>query len=268
VEARRVYTRASEGQARQLVPADLLFADQTLQQAERSFLDSPESPATRDLAYLATRRAQIAEAKAQLAADGTDRAVAMEEMARLQGEHQARTEKKLSQAEAALAWQQSIVASKDQQLTEAQRARMTAERQLRLALASLEKVAAVKEEARGLVITLNGSVLFATNKADLLPIAEDRLTEVAKALADNPNRAIVVEGHTDSTGSVSLNDDLSKRRAESVRDYLIRRGIPADRVRAVGIGSRRPVADNATPEGRANNRRVEIILEPAAVRSQ
>ena len=74
----------------------------------------------------------------------------------------------------------------------------------------------------------------------------------------------MVEGHTDSRGSESHNLDLSQRRAESVRTYLVGRGYESDRMQAHGIGKGRPTTSNTTAEGRANNRRVEIIVQPAA----
>jgi len=120
----------------------------------------------------------------------------------------------------------------------------------------------VKEESRGMVITLSGSVLFATGKSMLLPIAQNKLAEVAKALNDQGYKSLLVEGHTDSQGSVDKNMALSQERAQSVRSYLISQGIASDKIRAEGVGSGRPVADNGTAEGRANNRRVEIIVEP------
>jgi outer membrane protein OmpA-like peptidoglycan-associated protein len=129
-------------------------------------------------------------------------------------------------------------------------------------MASLQEIAKVKEEARGMVITLSGAVLFATGKYELLPIARSKLDEVAKAVGDQGYKSILVEGHTDSVGKASDNDTLSLKRAESVRTYLISRGIPSDKIRASGLGSSRSVADNSTPDGRANNRRVEIVVEP------
>ncbi len=261
IDARRAYTHATDGPARELVPAQVLAAQQALARAEQSFTDAPESPRTRDLAYVAQRRAEIAEAQAALASDRRDALQAQDEIGRMQTESQARTRAELSQTRQELASQRQVLAVQEQQLTAEQRARRTAEHEARAALASLEKIAAVKEEARGLVITLNGSVLFATGQSVLLPIAQDRLQEVARALQDTPNGAIVVEGHTDSTGSAATNDDLSRRRAEAVRDYLLAQGIAHDRIRAVGLGSSRPVADNKTVEGRANNRRVEIVIQ-------
>ena len=126
----------------------------------------------------------------------------------------------------------------------------------------MNEIAKVKEEARGVVITLSGAVLFATGKYELLPIARQKLDEVAKALKDQGYKSILVEGHTDSVGKASDNDTLSLKRAESVRTHLVSQGIPSDKIRATGLGSSRSVADNGTADGRANNRRVEIVVEP------
>jgi outer membrane protein OmpA-like peptidoglycan-associated protein len=91
-----------------------------------------------------------------------------------------------------------------------------------------------------------------------------KLNEVADALVKgDPDSKITVEGYTDSQGAASFNQDLSQKRAQSVRDYLVSRGIASDRVDAVGFGPDKPVADNASAEGRANNRRVEIVVKPA-----
>jgi outer membrane protein OmpA-like peptidoglycan-associated protein len=113
-----------------------------------------------------------------------------------------------------------------------------------------------------MVITLSGSVLFATAKSDLLPTAQLKLNEVADVLTkQDPDSKLVVEGHTDSQGGAAYNQELSQRRAQSVREYLVSRGIAADRVTAQGFGPTRAIADNASAEGRANNRRVEIVVQ-------
>jgi len=113
-----------------------------------------------------------------------------------------------------------------------------------------------------MVITLTGSVLFASGKSELLPTATVRLNEVAEALKAQTDRDMLVEGHTDNVGMVQSNLELGQRRAAAVRDYLVSRGVDSNRIKAVGIGEARPIADNNTPEGRANNRRVEIIVSP------
>jgi outer membrane protein OmpA-like peptidoglycan-associated protein len=129
------------------------------------------------------------------------------------------------------------------------------------ALAALAALAAVKEEERGLVVTLSGSVLFRSAKSTLLSSAQVKLDQVANALLAVRARNLIVEGHTDSQGSESYNQGLSQRRADAVRDYLVQRGYPADRIQSRGKGKGSPIADNTSPEGRANNRRVEIIIE-------
>lgn len=114
-----------------------------------------------------------------------------------------------------------------------------------------------------MVITLSGQVLFASGKSELLPSAQAKLTEVARALSEqSPDSSIVVEGHTDSQGSETFNLDLSQKRAEAVRTYLGSHGVAPDRIRAEGLGLSRPIADNKSAEGRANNRRVEIVVQP------
>jgi outer membrane protein OmpA-like peptidoglycan-associated protein len=135
------------------------------------------------------------------------------------------------------------------------------EKRTAVALAELAKLAAVKEEERGLVLTLSGSVLFRSAESTLLSSAQVKLGQVANALLAVRARNLIVEGHTDSQGSESYNQGLSQRRADAVRDYLVQRGYPADRIQARGKGKGSPIADNASPEGRANNRRVEIVIE-------
>ena len=133
------------------------------------------------------------------------------------------------------------------------------------AQADLVKLAGAKEDARGLVLTLSGSVLFASNRAELLPAARERLNQVSTALLATKDRRLTVEGFTDSQGSAEHNMDLSQRRADAVRSYIISRGYAGNLVIASGMGETRPVADNASSEGRANNRRVEIIVDRPVV---
>jgi outer membrane protein OmpA-like peptidoglycan-associated protein len=263
-DARQAYARASVGPARDLVPAELLSAQQALDRAEKSFAEAPDSDRTRDLAYIAERRAEVAATHATLAATTAERTQAQSELAALQAARHEQTKEKLSETRAELAGERIALADKDRQLTAEQRARSAAERQARAALASLATIAAIKEEARGTVITLNGAVLFVTGEAKLLPIAQERLRQVARALKETPHGALVVEGHTDSVGSPAANEELSLRRAGAVREFLVSEGVDADRIRAVGLGQSRPIADNRSPEGRANNRRVEIVVSPSA----
>ena len=270
INARQAYQHASAGQAAQLVPAELHKAQEALAIAEKSFQDDPQSFRTRDLAYVADRKAKMAEAFATTAAGNAATAKANKDYQSTQTEIMKNTKQDLAtQTEISKNTKEDLAASerssavKTEQLASEQRARLDAENRADVAQADLAKLAAVKDEARGLVITLSGSVLFASNKSELLSSARDRLNQVADALMETKERKLTVEGHTDSQGSSSYNQALSQRRADVVRSYIISRGYTSDLIEAHGIGKDRPIADNASAEGRANNRRVEIIVDHA-----
>jgi len=106
-------------------------------------------------------------------------------------------------------------------------------------------------------VVLDG-VRFDSGKATIRPDAAAVLHNLAKDLARCPDNRVRVEAHTDSSGSAGFNEALSQRRAEAVQSYLVHRGIAASRMTTVGLGERQPIADNGTPRGRAENRRVEI----------
>lgn len=262
VDARATYDRVSRSSATQLAPAELDTAKQALARAETSFRDDGDAADTRDFAYIAERKARAAEAQAGIVQAERDREATDKDLKKTQS---ATIEKTRAELDAERRAQEA--ASAEVQRTKAdleaeKKARAEAEKRAAAAMASLAEIAKVKEESRGVVITLSGAVLFATGKSDLLPIAREKLNEVAKALKDQCFKEIVVEGHTDSRGNAAKNEELSLRRAESVRQHLISQGIPAEKTKAVGLGSSRPVADNDTAEGRANNRRVEIVVTP------
>ncbi|MFV8834712.1 OmpA family protein [Aquisalimonas sp.] len=119
-----------------------------------------------------------------------------------------------------------------------------------------------KETERGIVLTL-GDVLFTTGSANLQSGGYENLNRLVEFLNAYPDRDALIEGHTDSVGSAASNMQLSQRRADSVRDYLTRRGIDGQRLSARGMGEAQPVATNDTDAGRQQNRRVEIIIENA-----
>lgn len=256
LDARMAYTRAEGSEAREYTPAQLHEAKVALDKAEKAHLDG-EAEQTRNAAYVAMRKAQLAEIEGRtLEVQRKHEAAQANAAAKAQGEL-SQTRQKLQQAGAKLE-------ATDEKLEAERQARAQAEARARDALTRLAaaNAAAIKEEPRGTVITLPGHVLFASGKSELLPGAQERLTKVADALKDQEDKKILIEGHTDSRGSESMNMDLSRRRAEAVSSLLISRGLPAERVTTVGVGPSRPVADNATAEGRANNRRVEIVIQP------
>jgi outer membrane protein OmpA-like peptidoglycan-associated protein len=261
VDAREAYRRASTGRAAQAAPAELHVANQALAEAEQSFLNNPDSYQTRDLAYVAQRKAQLAEATASIAIEQKSQAQSKEDFQAAQGKAVAKTKQDLSKTRTALAASERSGEATAEKLSAEQEARAAAEKRAADAQAALAKLAAVKEEPRGMVITLSGSVLFASNRAVLLPEARTRLDQVAEVLLTTRERHLTVEGHTDSQGSVNFNLDLSQRRADAVRSYLVERGYQGDLIQAHGLGKGNPIADNASAEGRANNRRVEIVIE-------
>ncbi len=239
-------------------------------QAEQQLAMARGVEADRARRDLARARSELAEAQ-RLRAEAEQRQLEyqqqQEETARLQAEQQAR--------ETAQRTEQERLARIDElntQLEQERQARLQAEQRATQAEADARAQTAVadelrnirqvevKEESRGLVLTLSGSVLFRSGSAELMGAAQQRLDEVADALkkADNP---LVIEGHTDSQGSAQLNEELSYLRAAAVRNYLVSRGVEGTRIRINGMGSTQPIASNTTSEGRANNRRVEIVLQ-------
>jgi outer membrane protein OmpA-like peptidoglycan-associated protein len=289
ISARAAFMRASQGPARELSPARLRLAKQALDAAEQSYGAATEEE-VRDRSYVALRQAEAAEAEATAALAAQRREKALRELANMGGEraaaaraqlmaaeqdastarqraesaeNQAASESARAQAESQRAEQgQREAAEARDKLTAEQQARAEAETRAREALSQLEKLGNVRRDARGLVVTLSGQVLFVTNKATLLPAAESSLDSVASALKALPPESppVIIEGHTDSTGPRGYNIELSERRAQAVRDYLINKAVPSQRFTVRGLGPDRPVASNASPEGRANNRRVEIVI--------
>ena len=290
--ARIAYNRASVGPAAQVSPSDLHVAKTALDRAEASFAEGEDMQKIVDLAYVAERTAQIAEAHAQTALATASVAKSKQEYGDKQAEiskktlgNLAATRAQLGEAERGKAQQtqqagaeraaredadrkaaasEQKVAVAEQQTAAAEQQAAVAAQQAKDANDALAKLAA-KEEERGLVITLSGSVLFRSNDSTLLPAAQSRLDQVAEALVAK-GQTVVVEGYTDSKGSQATNQSLSQRRAESVRGYLVSRGFPGEKISARGMGPDRPVADNTSAEGRANNRRVEIVIAKGASR--
>ena len=120
----------------------------------------------------------------------------------------------------------------------------------------------MREEARGVIVTLPGNIYYNFNKADVKPAMQMQLTKIAQALAAVPDQKLLIEGHTDSVGSNEYNPSLSESRAQSVQKILLAGGIAAERMEIKGYGESKPIADNDTPAGQAQNRRVEIVLVP------
>ena len=130
---------------------------------------------------------------------------------------------------------------------------------------SEEKPVAVVKEPQKVKLVMKDSVLFDFNSYQLKPEAKEMLRRVAKTLNENPDTVIVVVGYTDSTGNFDYNVKLSEKRAEAVRNELVLNGVDPTRILVFGCGPKHPIAPNDTPEGRALNRRVEILVYPKGV---
>ena len=240
--ARNAYSQVTGSAGAQMVLAEIHVAKTALDEAEKAYKNDSEPTLVADLSYLAQRKAELAEAL------GTG-ALAVQE--------QAATEKTISDS----ALQSNK--QKDEQLRSTREQLAKAQQAAKDALSQLTslKNTPVKQEERGLVITLSGNVLFPTNKAELLSSARTQLADIAKALSNTKGQNIAIEGYTDASGSKERNDELSRRRAESVMNYLVDKGVAREHIKAVGRGAENPIADNKTAEGRATNRRVEIVVQ-------
>lgn len=128
---------------------------------------------------------------------------------------------------------------------------------------ALGKVAATERTGRGLVVSLSGGILFESGKSALKNDAKVSLAKLSGILMMIPNTNIQVEGHTDATGSAETNQKLSTERAASVKDFLKTQGVEESRMTSTGLGPTQPVASNDNAEGRAKNRRVEIVVPDA-----
>lgn len=186
--------------------------------------------------------------------------VQAEEAERLRAEG----EQNAAAAEAARAQAQQTQRIADAQAKEAELARKEA--QLAELAASdlrgrLQNIRATRG-AQGMQMTLD-DIAFAPGRAALRPEAKASLGKLVAFVSRDPNKPIRIEGHTDSRGNANANQILSQRRADSVRDALIAAGVAANRMTSVGLGEDNAVADNETEEGRAKNRRVDVILEDA-----
>ncbi|NHA14638.1 OmpA family protein [Thioalkalivibrio sp. XN279] len=213
-----------------------------------------ETPRTDDEAYaahlllLADQKVEIARARAQsrLYEDQRQALSEQSERARLEARtleaDRARMDATAARADAASARDEIAASRATRQDLERQIAELNA-----------------RETDRGLVVTL-GDVLFATGKSNLMGGAGANLDKLAAFLGEYPDRTVLIEGHTDSVGSEASNQLLSQRRADSVKSYLVNRGVQANRISTAGLGEGSPVASNDTATGRQQNRRVEVII--------
>ena len=224
---------------------DKLRLEARTREAEKARMDAAAAQNQAQTAQSQARQAQIDAANAQqTAATAQQNAVAATRMA-------------AADRAQSVAAQEAAAAERlrAEQATGAASAAQGRVRQLEAQLKDIEG----KQTERGLLVTL-GDVLFAFNKAELTPQAGPRLDRLASFLKQFPQRKLLVEGYTDGVGGDAYNNELADRRAESIRDALVQRGVDTTRIVTKGYGKAYPVGDNASPEGRAMNRRVEVVI--------
>ena len=290
VNARQAYQHASSGEAAQLVPAELHKAEVALAIAEKSFQDDPKSFHTRDLAYVADRKAKMAEALATTAVGNLATAKANKDYQATQTEIVKNTKEDLATSERASALKTEQLATEQkagldaetrrvkQQAdadAEAQRVKDSTDAAARnvkelndaearrvkdLADAEARRLNTIITLEKGKKVILKG-VNFEFNKATLRKDSETILTMAYNALVANADVQVEISGHTDNVGSQESNQVLSLQRAQAVRNWLVEKGIASNRMKAVGKGQNEPVATNDTDAGRAENRRIEFYVQ-------
>ncbi len=274
--ARATYDRAVRGGLSPDASVDLYEARKLIDAGQAALDDGEDLAVVGSIAYQAGKRVEIAEFKADTKATRAraEELVAKRSAYRLEARalEARRASERAAEAER--------MAREAERL--ADRAHMEAEQAHLAQLAAADRAAKAEASAlamqerlteletrqseRGLVLTLGG-VLFALNSADLKPEAQERIDRIAGFLIAAPDREALIEGYTDDTGAASYNLDLSGRRAESVRQALIRAGVAPKRLVAGGFGSANPIAPNSDEAGRSRNRRVEVIILDPGVRA-
>ncbi len=239
--------------------AEVTAAHEALRDAEQLVDKRKSRMEINQAAYLAKRHADIA--AEQIAKGQAEEKTAAAEHERQQVLLQAREQEAAAARARAEAARQEADAQRQAAESARQQAQMTAENAQRQAeeLARELRDLQAKQTDRGLVLTL-GDVLFDTGKATLKPGAASTIDRLASFLEKSPDRSVAIEGHTDSVGTESFNQQLSEERANAVKEALMAKGIPAERVTTVGKGEDEPVASNSDAAGRQQNRRVEIIV--------
>jgi outer membrane protein OmpA-like peptidoglycan-associated protein len=253
--------------------------------ADKKAAEEREAKARADAAAEVQRRQEAEQARQQAEAAKAE-ALRMQQEAQRAAAEAARQKAEAEKASAAaFAQQQSAEAAaaqaaRDRAAAQAQqraaeaeteRARQAAAQaesekaQLRAQLLSqLNSILQTRDSARGLIVNMS-DVLFDTGSYTLKPGAREKLAKISGIVLAHPGLTLQIEGHTDSVGGDDFNQQLSERRADSVRDFLAEQGVPASSITAHGFGKMQPVASNDTPEGRQRNRRVELVVNGDAI---
>jgi outer membrane protein OmpA-like peptidoglycan-associated protein len=216
-----------------------------------------------DAAQVKARRdAELSAQQSQAEAAAAQAAAQQQALAR----QQADSARQQAEAAAAEAEARAAAARQQQQAAElsAQQAAQQAEQMRERLKQQLNQVLQTTETARGLIVNMS-DVLFDFNKYSLKPEAREKLAKVSGILLAYPGLKMQVEGYTDSIGSDEYNQKLSEQRAEGVKDYLVGQSVSDANISATGYGKNDPIADNSSASGRAQNRRVELVVSGSAI---
>ena len=239
--------------------SDALAEGKRRQEAEQARVQAEAAKAE------AERMKLEADKAAQQAALQTEEAQRQKEAAERQRQDAEKAKAEaMVQQQAALEQQRAAEAetAKARQATaqsEAEKAQLRAQ-----LLSQLNSILQTRDSARGLIVNMS-DVLFDTGSSTLKTGAREKLAKISGIVLAHPGLTLQIEGHTDSVGSDDFNQQLSERRADSVRDYLAEEGVPGSTISARGFGKTQPVATNDTSEGRQRNRRVELVVNGASI---
>jgi outer membrane protein OmpA-like peptidoglycan-associated protein len=243
-DAREAVQRAEDARIASLRKQAAEQQAATVMAKDKAQADAAQSQADAARSQMQAQQAQLQAQQAQLQADQAQAAKAQADDARAQAE-----------AEAAEAKAKAAEADKSAQSAEAVREKLKQQ---------LNSVLATSETARGLIVNMS-DVLFDTGKYTLKPTTQISLAKVSGILQAYPGLKVQVEGYTDSVGSDEFNQTLSDKRAETVKNFLVAQGVPPNNITSQGFGKNSPVADNSTPSGRMQNRRVNMVVSGDAI---
>lgn len=276
-DARVIALRAARAEAvereRQAVLASEAAAKARAEQETRDRMKADAERAQADQQRALAEQQRFQAEQQRLQAENDRRAAqqaSLEAQQAMQAAQQERQQAELAKAEAerarqeALEQQQKLAGQVDQARDAAAKAQQEQAELRRQLLAQFNQILQTRETARGLIVNMS-DVLFDVDRYTLRPGAREKLAKISGIILAHPGLNVVVEGHTDSTGSDGYNLTLSENRANAVREYLVGQGMSSASITSKGFGKTKPVADNSTAAGRQQNRRVELVVSGESV---
>jgi outer membrane protein OmpA-like peptidoglycan-associated protein len=229
-------------------------ADQARMQAEAAKADAERMKLEAQKAAQEAEKAAAEAARQKQEANQATAAAVVQQQAAQAAADQAAKDRAAAQAQQRAAEAETQKARQAAAQAEAEKAQLRAQ-----LLAQLNSILQTRDSARGLIVNMS-DVLFDTGSYTLKPGAREKLAKISGIVLAHPGLTLQIEGHTDSVGGDEFNQQLSERRADSVRDFLAEQGVAASSITARGFGKTQPVATNDTAEGRQRNRRVELVV--------